>query len=519
MSNTQKKIFSLFIILFFLIASIILQVHLFLNWDVRWLLLMTQKWLHGGHYYTDFVDTNPPTVLYFYLPIVLAKLHLNLSWRFLVYIYLILIGFISLAVIQYLVSKIFSDNNKFQLVLFFVLGFVYFILPHEQFAQREHFIFLLILPYLFLLTARLKNINIPFGLIFLTAVLAAMGFSVKPYFILVFISLEIFYFSRTRKILSFFKMENIIIGFILLFALISILFFFKDFTEKLLPLLWKLYYLGYAVSWHELVLAYPSIFIWGTCLVYFICRKFFDQRDFLDLLVIAALASFTCFLWERIGWFYQIYPAASFALLLSSVMLYQFFFLLQKKFSWRLGISLFLNIIFLLIILSDCVSLYGVYFQASNAFLHQDPVIKFLNQHIKNKKVFVFSTSVSSTYVALNFVPFQSVSRSSSLFLLPGLVKLQLQTKTIGQKKEFIPYQKKVFQMVYEDLLKKPQWLMVDVSPEKVHLENIPLNYFAYFSQDSRIRSLLKKYHYVATVENYSFYEKNYSHLGIRCTL
>ncbi len=61
------------LLLILLMASIFLfawklQSALFLNYDVSWLMHASERLLAGGTYSRDFFETNPPLILYLYLP-------------------------------------------------------------------------------------------------------------------------------------------------------------------------------------------------------------------------------------------------------------------------------------------------------------------------------------------------------------------------------------------------------------------------------------------------------------------
>jgi len=509
MDALKKKVFILngSIVFCFLILAIILQSHLFLNWDVRWLLSVTQKWMQGGHYGSTFFETSPPFILLTYAPVVLLKTHTNFSWQasFLLYTFFCIL--VSLALIYTLIAKIWQKQYVFQTILLGSLSFVLFILPYVQFGQREHFVIFLILPYLFLVLARLEKCSISPVLVVIIAILAALGFAIKPYFILIFVSVELFYFFRSKKMLSVFRLETILIVNLLILGFLWTVLFFKDFIHKVLPIVWTIYYAGTHNSWHELIFSYSVFFVFLICLAYFFCRRFFTKKTFSDLLIIASLTSLFCYFWQRTVWFYHIYPAISFAWVLMTLMLY-WLFLNFRKYSIRGAICLLINLVALFSMLAQSILSYNYYLQVKKIFLYQDKKVKFINKRAKKQTIFVFSTTVPATYSIIQFAPFKPVSRFPSLFLLPGLLKLEKQNHSSKKLMQLASYKNELFQMIYEDLAKQPQWLMVDMSANKVHLRGIELNYLAYFSKDSRIRAEFKKYQHVKTIGHYAFYHR-----------
>ena len=59
-----------------LVISILLQLTMYVGWDIGWRLHITNELLSGGNYLTSFIDINPPILMYEYVPaILIAKAH------------------------------------------------------------------------------------------------------------------------------------------------------------------------------------------------------------------------------------------------------------------------------------------------------------------------------------------------------------------------------------------------------------------------------------------------------------
>src|ERR1700678_2432741 len=88
----KQERYSLMVLALIAITAWVIQVKLFLNWDVGHLLHATELLLAGGSYRHDFFIPNPPLILYLYAPPVLAHhiFGLNLILGFRCYIFLLI---------------------------------------------------------------------------------------------------------------------------------------------------------------------------------------------------------------------------------------------------------------------------------------------------------------------------------------------------------------------------------------------------------------------------------------------
>ncbi|MEO1945129.1 MAG: hypothetical protein ABGY11_12580, partial [Candidatus Thioglobus sp.] len=60
-------------------VSVYINAHLLHCSDLVWLLQVAKQAMHGGHYVTDFHETNPPLILYIYMIPVWVAEHFNIS--------------------------------------------------------------------------------------------------------------------------------------------------------------------------------------------------------------------------------------------------------------------------------------------------------------------------------------------------------------------------------------------------------------------------------------------------------
>src|SRR4029434_9269112 len=107
--------------------------------------------------------------------------------------------------------------------------------PLDVFGEREHLMLILALPYVFLTAARLVGNRIPSRLAVFIGLLAALGFGMKPYFLLVPICLEIYIAVVRRSILSWRRPETLTLALALLSYAAAIPIVHPEYVDVIIP--------------------------------------------------------------------------------------------------------------------------------------------------------------------------------------------------------------------------------------------------------------------------------------------
>ena len=134
---------------------------IYFSHDNDWILYMAQQVADGKKAYVDFYEVNPPLIIWLNIPpIILANVTgISLAAALKVYVFTLIA--LVLILTQKLIERCKPPSPQ---VLFLTLTFVLTILPARQFAQREHFMLILLIPYIFLIAARAKRIR-PFQIL------------------------------------------------------------------------------------------------------------------------------------------------------------------------------------------------------------------------------------------------------------------------------------------------------------------------------------------------------------------
>lgn len=319
-----KKDFLLLNLLAIFIGAWFLQDLFLLNSDVSWLLHAAQLMLHGGTYATQFLETNPPLILYLYLPIVALKeyCHLNIIMALRVYLFFLSIG--SLWLCAHYLKTLFANREEIRSLLLTFLAVIYLMLPLSDFGQREQLTMILISPYLFLLAARITNKDAQYA--WLTGILAALGFCLKPFFLLVYALNEIYFILRARSLATLVRAETAAIILTTCFYLGVIYFIHHDYLTVILPLIAPYYYSIYADKLSHMLLQPTSIFIYVTSLFYLTQHKSI-ARDLGNILILNMTGFWLIYIFQRTDWYYHELPCLGYALLL---MVYLYYSLLNN---------------------------------------------------------------------------------------------------------------------------------------------------------------------------------------------
>ena len=169
-----------------------------LNEDAYWIIYSTKYILDGGRLYIDIIETNPPLIFIIsMIPVSISEL-LSVSLTSVYILFVILLSFLS----SYLIYKVLIYSKLFskKIANYITFGtlFILLIVPSGDFAQREHFMMIFVLPYIIMSMFR-DRVVFSKKLLFVVSLFATLGFNLKPHFYLLFIVIEIFIIFKNRK--------------------------------------------------------------------------------------------------------------------------------------------------------------------------------------------------------------------------------------------------------------------------------------------------------------------------------
>ncbi|MFO1185756.1 MAG: hypothetical protein U1E56_13375 [Bauldia sp.] len=205
-----------------------------LNHDAAWMLEGAGRLLDGGAFGREIVDVNPPLSWWIgMVPAALARASgLAPAAAFVAFV-LALAGASLLLTARLLALAGTPSETRGGILL--ATAAVLLIAPGYDFGQREHTMLIVAVPYAVLAALRREAVPLAAGLAFGVGAFAALGFCLKPHFLLVPALLEVWLLMATRRWLGWFRAETAVLGLLALAYLAAIRLFAPDYLAQVLP--------------------------------------------------------------------------------------------------------------------------------------------------------------------------------------------------------------------------------------------------------------------------------------------
>lgn len=293
-----------------------------INADVAWYTQAVRQWAGGAELYIDIGDPNLPGIYLLHrLAFEIASLGGDLTqgqgdYHALLGLFALLLLSVTLFA-QRLLRGVPELPQAAKATLVFGFPVVAVLAGLANFAEREHWMLLAILPHALCLYRLQIGCPAPRGLAVAAAILAAVFALLKPHFLLPYLLLEGYVALRRRSLWLPLRRENLIAAAVYLLALgLQALAFPAYFTE-ILPLVRETYG-AYAFGWF---LGFGRIDVWLPCalsLVFLVSAPRLLPRPTAELariLLFLALAFALNYLLQQKGWYYQFVPALAYSVL------------------------------------------------------------------------------------------------------------------------------------------------------------------------------------------------------------
>lgn len=166
--------------------------------DESGFLYLAGQLLDGQQHGRDFFEINPPLAIWLSVPPVL--IHRITNWPS----WILWVGLITMVITACLLVtarwvKLIEPLASRRLWFMLAAGFAVLLLPGQEYSEREHLAIALTLPYLVLAAARAFHSQASSAAAWTTGVLAGVGFSLKPHFLVTWLLLELWLQVRVGR--------------------------------------------------------------------------------------------------------------------------------------------------------------------------------------------------------------------------------------------------------------------------------------------------------------------------------
>jgi hypothetical protein len=479
-----------------------------MNLDVAWLLYAAQRLLEGAKLNVDVYEINPPISVYFNLPPALLSKYLGLPVIPLFYSYMILVIGISLWLCWHL-TKLISKNyasGRYYILVSLVFITTIWVITKIQFGQREHIAIVLLMPYLLAAIVRLqrKDLSLPTALA--VGLLAGAGLSFKPFFLGVWILVEIYLVASLKSLSSLWRKENLIIAlFLTLFALFVLIF--QPHYLQLVLLLGK-YYQPFNNGYSAVIFSNEAILWLLTGIV--ICLIKLDQEDkaAIFLLYVASTGFLLSALIQQKGWPNHLYLISASCLFVLLLVIYK---LLEKYRISKKYILVWSYVIFLgFFAIGVIETRRSAHIYNNIASLPQ--LIALLKESAPKEPVYVLTTHLRPSFPMINYSGASWPYHFPSFWPLPGFYCNPSNGSdeiSYHPPDTMSPEERFFLDTIISDLrINPPKLLLVDQSKYKIGFGKLNFNFLDYFCNDPRFLTFFEGYEYLKQVGNYAIYQR-----------
>ncbi len=481
-----------------------------LNHDSGWYLQATRMWLAGGKLYQDIIEINPPLAFVLHIPPVLVAQFTGISPVVLFFLWLFaLIGGSTILCARIVGRLPTTPHARLGLVAAVLASLI--LGSWQGLGQREHFLMIFVMPYLFLAVARASDVEMPRLLAALVGGVAAFGFALKPHFIVVPLVIEAYLWLVARSSVRVLRSETISLAALLTGYWIAVAVGTPLYFSRIVPMAF-LVYDSYSAPISKLLLRRETVLLPLAILLHAWIRRPGALRAVAEICLLSAICFWLVYLIQLKGFSYHRFPVRTTLLVgLAACLLAALDLPRTDGLVSRIrGASSVLAVCFVLILTTGWLVLKGGY---ANRFLYAGG-LPVMQAHADSgaRSVYVFSSNVWQAFPAANYTGMRSVSRYPAHWLLPGLVRAENaggagltadERRKLGALKRFIA------DSVVEDFRRgNPNLVLVDVRKAKSYFASIPFDYVTYFCMDPRFAAIWEHYNRVGTIAGFDLYRR-----------
>lgn len=486
--------------------------------DIAWYLYVAGRVLDGARLYVDVIEVNPPLIVALSIPAVLLSRVTGGPEILLFELFVVALIGVSLALCATVLRRLVPTGEVLPRRLFLALVlFATFALPASSnvFGQREHIMLVLVLPYLFAAAARSMRLPLPRGLALAAGVLAGIGVSLKPFFVVPWLLVEVYLAWRSGPRRAWLRPEGLAVAGVLAAYALAVVALTPAYFA-VVTLARETYRDFIAVSYTYILLSKRTLLAVVAGLAVLVYRSERWNRELGRVLALGTLGFIGSVLLQRKGWVYHFYPVVASTTLLLGLLLWTA--LRRENASARL-VALVVPVGGL------AVMTYLVAGQVSS-ILHPrphseymrdltPPMTRLMRTEAAGESVFALSSLPFPMFPAVNYAGVRWAGRFPCLWPLSGVYApqrgsgLPLRYNRPGAMGHAETY---TFNTVIGDLLRDPPRLLfvftADPADPDPPLPHPDFDYLVYFSQDGRFARMMEGYRLRGRIGGYRVFER-----------
>lgn len=491
-----------------LIGTFLVQLLSLINHDTAWYLQAGAQFLQGGELYRNvFVEVNPPLGFFLTLPPVVVS-HLTGLFvvdLFIAYVYLLILT--SLAVTWQLLGVDPALSPVARRGMLILATVVLTVCPADQFGQREHFLMVLVLPYLGFAALRARGLRLPCSAALAVGLVAGLGFALKPHYLLVPLALEAYRLATVRRLNAVLRPETCGLAATVAAYAAIVLWGTPEYVTRIVPYALEVYNQAYQNPLLAVLWSIETIMIPAGCIVHFATRRNQQAPQLGDVFMIASAVFFLGYVTQMKGWTYHLYPASS-CLILGYGALFLSHLTAPRSTASRPGATsvtpgiAVAALVLIAILTGNDAARLGY----KNRFT--DIMLPYVERYARDGSIAILGSNVWPGFPLVNYGRVAWSSRFPTLWLLPGTA----QKRSSGDPRNpSLLDEMETFtrDAVVADLsARPPDVIIVDDRERKSYFADVPFDYLAFFGQDPRFARIWSDYVWVAEEVDFDIYRR-----------
>jgi hypothetical protein len=472
-----------------------------LNHDVAAVLNFAERMLAGERLYADLIDVNPPLI--FVLNLLPAAIG---AWTPLDAVQGLLVCLLGLCALSAWMALRLARPAAapVEAACFGVALPLLTLAAGYDFGQREHLMAVAALPYLLLAARRIEGVPTGLGLQLGAALLAAIGFALKPHFLAIpglVEALVLLHRGSGRAVRD--PVPWALAGLWLAY-LASLLLVLPDYLGQVMPLVWDYYLNLGGFAWWQVILTERL----GTALMLLLPLGFVAARPgcgaLPKVIAIAALGATVSAVMQHKGWSYHALPVRLLAGLLAVVLAARW---LDRALPAPRAIRAAPA---LAVVAAFGLGIHGFagaeapWREITWSWSRAGAVTALLKREAYGERLLVLSPDIFPIFPAVNYAQAQSTLRTMNLWLLQGVYHdcpvggARYRESWEMSRTEFF-----VYRTVAEDFSRAPPAAILVSTLPGIPVCGRPFDLLEYFSRHPLFAETLRRYRPAAEIEGY----------------